>query len=266
MEARSLPIHQSCLLRSTNLIALRIWILLAGITLAVSAHGQKKVYFTSLEWPPYSGAELRGYGASVAVAKAAFEVMGYDLHVDFFPWARTVGLAKAESSHYHGYFPEYYSAEIEQEFLFSDPMGTGPLGFAEQSFKPVLWEGLDDLASYKIGVVRGYVNTEELDKRIVDGRIKAEPVVADVDNIKKLSVGRLDLAVIDPNVFQYLITHEPELKRAKGLVKINSKILENKELFLCFKKTEEGQELKAIFNQGLKKIDIEAIMSDFLRQ
>ena len=47
---------------------------------------------------------------------------------------------------------------------------------------------------------------------------------------------------------------------------INSKILENKELFLCFKNTEEGRELRAIFNQGLKKIDIEAIMNDFLKQ
>lgn len=248
------------------MIALRIWILLMGITLVASAQGQKKVHFTSLEWPPYSGAGLRGQGASVAVAKAAFEVMGYDLQVDFYPWARTVGLAKAKGSHYHGYFPEYYSAEIEQEFLFSDPIGTGPLGFAEQTFNPILWEKMDDLASYKIGVVRGYVNTEELDKRIADGRIKAEPVVADVDNIKKLSIGRLDLAVIDPNVFNYLMAHKPELKKAKPLVKINYRILENKELFLCFKNTEEGNELRAIFNQGLKKIDIEAVMADFLNQ
>ena len=248
------------------MIALRIWLLILGLTLMASAYGQKKVYFTSLEWPPYSGAALRGQGASVAVARAAFEVMGYELQVDFFPWARTVGLAKSEGSRYHGYFPEYYSADIEQEFLFSDPMGTGPLGFAQQAVRPIIWNELDDLSNYKIGVVRGYVNTEELDKRIADGRIKAEPVVADVDNIKKLSVGRLDLAVIDPNVFDYLLTHKPELKRSKGLVTINSKILENKELFLCFKNTEEGRELRAIFNQGLKKIDIEAIMNDFLKQ
>jgi len=248
------------------LIALRIWVLFLGFTLTATVYGEKKVYFTSLEWPPYSGAELRGQGASVAVAKAAFEVMGYELQVDFYPWARTVGLAKAKNSRYHGYFPEYYSADIEQEFLFSDPMGTGPLGFAQQSFRPVLWKELDDLSRFKIGVVRGYVNTEELDKRIAEGRIKAEPVVADVDNIKKLVAGRLDLAVIDPNVFQYLLTNEPELGDAKSLVEINPKILEDKELFLCFKNTEEGRELRAIFNEGLKKIDAESILIEYLNQ
>lgn len=149
--------------------------------------GQKKVYFTSLEWPPYSGENLRGQGASVAVARAAFEVMGYELHVDFYPWARTVGLAKAEETHYHGYFPEYYSPDIEQAFLFSDAMGQGPLGFAELKARPMKWNSLDDLSRYKVGVVRGYVNTEALDQRIRDGRIKAEAVVADSNNLRKLS-------------------------------------------------------------------------------
>lgn len=249
---------------------LRTVILLVSYTLmSFAAHGElerKKVHFTSLEWPPYSGAQLRGQGASVAVARAAFDVMGYELHVDFYPWARAVGLAKVKDSRYHGYFPEYYSAEVETEFLFSDVIGSGPLGFIEQPVNPITWTTLDDLFKYRIGVVRGYVNTSEFDTRIADGRIRAEPVVADIDNIKKVVAERLDLAVIDVNVLDYLMNNSPELKGLKGRAVFNARLLEQKDLFLCFKNTEEGQELRAIFNQGLKKINVDAIMKDYLNQ
>lgn len=248
------------------MIALRILLLMLTLVCVTSAHGQKKVYFTSLEWPPYSGENLKGQGASVAVARAAFDAMGYELHVDFYPWARTVGLAKRNDSRYHGYFPEYYSADIAETFLFSEPMGKGPLGLIEHMAKPVAWQSIDDLSNFKIGVVRGYVNTDELDKRIADGRIKVEPVVADLDNLKKLTVGRLELAVMDPNVFRYLMANEPALAKHQRALQVNPKLLEEKDLYLCFKNTDEGRELLAIFNEGLKQIDVKGIMADYLRQ
>ncbi len=242
-----------------------VGLLLALVMLFPSVQASEKtVLFTSLEWPPYSGEALREQGASVAVARAAFAVMGYQLDVHFYPWARAVGLAKKRSSPYHGYFPEYYSSEIEQEFLFSDPIGSGPLGFAERAVKPIFWRNLTDLEPLKIGVVRGYVNTKVLDERIAQGRIKAEPVVADVDNLKKLAAGRLDLAVIDHYVFRYLIKHDPTLSDIAPMLALNAKPLELKKLFLCFKNTEEGKELLAIFNEGLKRVDVQAIMREYM--
>lgn len=65
------------------------------------------VYLTSLEWPPYSSAELPNQGASIAVAKAAFAAMGYQLEVEFYPWSRAVALATRDKK-YAGYFPEYW--------------------------------------------------------------------------------------------------------------------------------------------------------------
>ena len=91
----------------------------------------RSVKLTSLEWPPYTGQDLPEQGASIIIAKAAFMAMGYHLTVDFYPWQRAVYKAK-EGKDYIGYFPEYYAESIESEFIFSEPMGTSPLGFAEK--------------------------------------------------------------------------------------------------------------------------------------
>ena len=173
-----------------------------------ASYGDKTVYLTSLDWPPYSGKALKEQGASVAVAKAAFKAMGYTLVVEFFPWSRAVNLAKSGSSKYMGYFPEYYSDDVAKEFIYSAEMGSGPLGFVEQTSKPINWRTMDDLSRYKIGVVRDYVNTAEFDARVASGKIKVEAVTADVNNIQKVSSGRLDLAVIDKNVMAYLFANE----------------------------------------------------------
>lgn len=221
----------------------------------------KTVYLTSLDWPPYSGKDLPNQGASIAVAKAAFEAMGYKLVVDFFPWSRTVALATDKDSKYAGYFPEYYSDEIAETFHFSDVMGNGPLGFAQRKDKPIEWETLDDLHGQRIGVVQDYVNTAEFDARVADGRIKGEPVTSDTINLLKLANGRIDLVVIDTNVMNYLLKTEARLKPLADKLEFNPRMMEDKKLYVCFKKTPENEKLLKIFNEGLTKIDVQAIMS-----
>ncbi|WP_230425637.1 hypothetical protein [Spartinivicinus ruber] len=105
----------------------RLISLVIGLALAMdfgmhSAVIAETVYLTSLDWPPYTGKKLKQQGASVAVAKAVFKAAGYDLVVEFYPWKRAVDLAKDDPK-YAGYFPEYYAAELAQNFTFSEPIG-----------------------------------------------------------------------------------------------------------------------------------------------
>lgn len=229
----------------------------------MSAHAKEKVFLTSLEWPPYAGANLPEQGASVAVAKAAFDAMGYELVVEFYPWSRAVNLAK-NNPKYAGYFPEYYSESGAQEWVFSESMGSSPLGFAQPANKPVNWSSMKDLEQYTIGVVRGYVNTEAFDEKVANGEIKAIPVTADLNNMQKVATGRIDMAVIDKNVMNYLFNNEPELKSLQGKASFNDKLLEDKTLHVAFKKSAKGEELSKVFNDGLKKIDVKAIMAKYL--
>lgn len=220
------------------------------------------IKLTSLEWPPYTSAAMSEQGASVAVAKAAFKAMGHDLVVEFYPWKRAVHLAK--EGKFDGYFPEYYSEELKADFVLSEPLGSGPLGFAELKAKPVTWSSLDDLKKYTIGVVSGYVNTTDFDSRVANKSIKASEASDDVKNLLKLSSGRSDLAVVDKNVMSYLLASDPKLKAQAGKIQFNTNLLEDKQLYVCFKKGPRGEKLAGILNEGLKKIDVQGIMKNYL--
>ncbi len=219
------------------------------------------VKLTSLDWPPYTSPSLPEQGASALVAKKAFEAMGHQLVVEFYPWKRAVALGKDDPA-YAGYFPEYYAKEIEADFIFSDAMGDSPLGFAEHADAPVTWSGLDDLKGIRIGTVSGYVNTASFDAAVASGALDADAAPSDDKNIQKLAAQRIRLAVIDQNVMNYLLGNQfPE---HKDKIRFNTKPLEIKKLHICFSKTEEGGKLAAIFNEGLKKIDAAKIVQDYL--
>lgn len=233
-----------------------------GLALSNSIAAAEKVTLTSLDWPPYTSESLASQGASVAVAKAAFAAVGYDLKVEFYPWKRAVHLAK-EDANYDGDFPEYYAEELKADFILSEPMGSGPLGFAQAANANISWANMDDLKKYKIGIVSGYVNTAEFDDMTARGLLQTSAASDDVKNLLKLGSGRLDLAVIDKNVLAYLLKTDPSLKSSAGKITFNDNVLEDKQLYICFKKGSRGQKLATSFNEGIKQIDVEKIMREF---
>jgi polar amino acid transport system substrate-binding protein len=241
---------------------------LLAFTLILSASlsfaEDKIIQLTSLDWPPYSSKSLDQQGASVAVAKEAFKAMGYQLKVDFFPWSRAIALAKDSSSDYAGYFPDYFSDENAKDFIYSAAMGSSPLGFAERKDKSINWTTLQDLKPYRIGVVQDYINAAEFDAMIANKTLKSSVTTTDEKNLKKLVGKRVDLAVVDKNVMNYLFKTNPSLANKASEAQFNSTLLENKKLFICFKKGPKGEDLAKIYNEGLKKIDIIAIMNKHL--
>lgn len=231
------------------------WWLVACL-LCSTVQASQQVYMTSLEWPPYSGSKLAENGLSVAIAREAFAIMGYDLIVEFKPWVRTVTTATKENR-FIGYFPEYYFDT--EEFVFSQSIGSGPLGFVQNVRSPVYWAELTDLEGLRIGVVQGYVNTKQFDELVEQGTLTVEASVSDNRNIHKVAKSRLDVAVIDSNVLAYLIRVDPRAKVLAQRLEMNQKLLAIKEIHLAFKNTPEGQRWRDIFDQGLKQVDIDAV-------
>lgn len=236
-----------------------------GLLFAVTGNtaNAETVHLTSLDWAPYSGKTLANQGASVVVAQAAFKAMGHELVVDFFPWSRAVKLASESGSKYAGYFPEYLYES--SEFTFSAPMGQGPLGLVENKSKPITWAQVSDLAKYKLGVVQDYVNTEELDALVASGDIKPQVVTSDEINVQKVAGGRIDGAVIDANVLSYMLANSSKLAKAKDQVQMNAKLLMNKDLYIAFRNDADGKKWQGIYNEGLGKIDINALMAAHLK-
>lgn len=223
----------------------------------------KVITFSTLVWPPYSGKTLIQGGASIHVVRTALAAVGYKLEIRFYPWQRTVHEAKYNPE-IAGFFPEYYSSEQAEQFLYSDPIGSSPVGFAEHSPGNRTWERLDDLKQYTIGVVDGYINYEPFDKMVDDGEIRTDGSVSDTTNLRKVLAGRVDMAVVDINTFRHILRNDEILSSHRDSLAINPRLLHRHELFVCFKKTSEGKRLRELLNKGLKAIDARKVHQEYL--
>lgn len=231
-------------------------VLLCGPTCAQD--DGRTIRLTTLEWPPYTTQEMAHGGESTAVVRAALAAVGYQLEVEFFPWKRAVALTRKRSK-FDGYFPEYQSDAIAQRCLLSDPIGSGPVGFAQLLSRPIQWKTLDDLAPYRIGVVHDYVNSAGFDLRVAQQRQRVDLARDDTQNLRKLAAGRIALAVVDQRVFDYLMRHDPQLQAYKNKLAFNSRPLEIKQLYICFRPTAKGERLRGLVNAGLRKLDGSAL-------
>ncbi|WP_299010105.1 transporter substrate-binding domain-containing protein [uncultured Shewanella sp.] len=215
------------------------------------------LYLTSLNWPPYASEQLENKGAVVEVTRAALRAMGHELVVDFYPWNRAVRLATRSHTKYLGYIPEYiFPAD---NVVFSVEIGSSLLVIVENKDNPIYWEKLSDLNQYSIGVVKGYVNTQEFDGMIASGLQRVETVTSDDQNIRKVVSGRVNGAVIDLHVLKYLLAREG-MEPLKERIQVNPRSLVEKQLFIAFRNTPEGRRWRDIVNEGLAKIDVDALM------
>ncbi|MBN1971737.1 MAG: transporter substrate-binding domain-containing protein [Candidatus Delongbacteria bacterium] len=206
------------------------------------------VKLTTLDWEPYIGQKLNNQGFVAEIVKEAFKRGGYDIEIQYYPWARTVD--KAKKGEVDGYMPEYYSEELKNDFYVSEPFAGGPVGLFKRKGFDLKYEKLEDLKGYKIGVVRDYVNEENFDKATY---LTKDEVTDDLTNIKKLLANRIDLFVADKFVGFYLLNeHMPEMTMQMEFVEPPLIV---HDLYVCINKNVKDAKKKIdSFNKGLKEM------------
>jgi len=225
-----------------------IWVLpLMVLFFGCVAHGEP-LRLGTLEWPPFVGLELPEQGRVSARVRSICAAAGMDLDVSFLPWKRV--LMETRTGIVQGYFPEYRSAEREKEFYFSQTVGCSVVGLVHRRDMTLNWTRLEDLASYRIGVVDGYVNTEEFD-RLVDMGVLF-PVTCNSDELalRMLEAGRIDAAVMDRAVFRHLAGRAASKQAPSGLV-FGANILAVHSLHVCFPRTPAGKALAERFDRAI---------------
>jgi polar amino acid transport system substrate-binding protein len=224
------------------------------------------VAVNTLEWPPYTSPDLPKGGATTDVVEQAFAAAGMEASVSYLPWKRAISVAKDDPA-VAAYYPGYHCRHVDG-FIASDPIGNGPLGFAENVNAPVSWANIDDIGKQKlkVGTVLGYANTDEFDEKAGTGWIRSIPAPDDLTNLRKLVRQRIDMAVIDKLVLSYILATEPSLAADAEVLRFNPKPLEEKTLFLCFTDDEAGRALRDRFNAGLAQVDVERIVEDYFEK
>lgn len=226
------------------------------MTLPASA---ETLVVATLDWDPYIGRSLPNQGYVAEVVREAFQQEGYELDMKFLPWAKVVALSK--KGKFAAYFPEYYARELHENFLVSDPIPGGPLVFFKRKDTTVNFKSLHDLKPYRIGVVRGYVNTAEFDGADF---LSKEAAKDDITNMRKLVSGKIDLMVADQFVGRHLLaTQMPE---KADLVDEVTPVLEDKDLYICFPKS-NAQSTKRMqaFNKGIKTLQENGRITEILK-
>jgi polar amino acid transport system substrate-binding protein len=207
----------------------------------------------SLDWPPYTGYQLEQQGETTVLLRQVFAAMQQDLQTDFLPWSRAIRASEKTGGLYAGYFPEYQTQN--PKFILSDSLGVSELGFVEATAKPLGQLSVAVLAKFQLGVVQDYVNLTVVDQMIGRGQLTPQVALSDRQNVLKVALGRLDLAVIDPRVLTYLLEHDAEVKRlATDKVQFNSSLTELKTLHLALRREPAHQLLIEKFNQHLQKV------------
>ncbi len=225
---------------------LALGVLLSLILVCTSLVRAETWKLTSLNWQPYSGAEMASQGNSIQKLRQLLEAHGITLVVEFYPWKRAQYLAGKPE--YAGYFPAW-PEEVGDGFTASPAVDTSVIGYIKRKGEQIDFETVDGLfENYRVGIVSTYVYPAS-----VQAAIQANPKNTDKSNdevslLKKLSGGRFQVAITDPNVMMYLAGTE-------GISNVEplAKILEDKPLVISFRKGEDNQKridfLKKVLTQ-----------------
>lgn len=223
-------------------------ILFLSVSALTSIVCAREISMLTVEWAPHYGSELPENGLTTAIVKAAFKAEGHNSDVDFIPWARA--LKEVEQGNSDIVMGAYHSKEREKSYIFSDPIYFLELGLiARPGLDISRYRSLQELTPYIIGVSRGFANSEEFDAAtFLNKQVATFPNL----NIRKLFRGRIDMAVMNFDLFRH------EAKK-EGFcisdVEFMEPPLETHGLYLmASRQIADGDKIIEDFNRGLDKI------------
>ncbi len=204
-------------------------ILLAFLAQASAAEPQVMRLATD-PWPPYSygsddGGDLER-GITLDILNALGDRMNKDVVANLYPWKRV--LLYLREGDYDITLPIQYKPEREEFLAFSDVLVEDRvyIWYLKNSGEKLSkWRNIDDLNSFKLGVVDGYTQGAEFDQAIAEKRIPSEAATSSEENFKKLLAKRVDGIIEVESVAQGFFLENPEwrtqIERAPTVVNID---------------------------------------------
>ena len=198
------------------------------------------------EWPPYASDNLLNKGFFSEVIEEVFKDAGYISNTKLYPWKRA--MKRVINGESDILMTLYWTEERTKDMFFSDVITEAPIGFFRRKGDNIVFNKLEDLKKYSIGIVNGYSNGEEFDNATY---LKTEGVYKDLLNFKKLMYNRIDLCVGDKFVGLYTITKDFPL--AEGQIVFIEPPLSVRKIYIGIsKKTKNYKKIMIDFNNALK--------------
>lgn len=203
------------------------------------------------EFPPWTGAKLAGDGCVNSIVREAFANEGIEVRFTYLPWKRA--FEEAKHGRYDATSYWYTNQERELSMRLSDPLiQNRTVFFQRKAMAPVSWQSLDDLSGYSMSATLGFTYTKSFYEAVNAGILKPIMVPTDIQNLKMLMSGRIDIFATDEMSGLYMAKSlnidaaklrviEPELAKANGYL-------------MAAKSNPHSEELIESFNRGLRKL------------
>jgi polar amino acid transport system substrate-binding protein len=234
------------------------------LSLSVSAAERPVLRFATEDWPPFFSSTLPGNGLTGALLAAVVERMGYTMQIDYFPWKRAMeqGL---HNPRYAGAVALFRTPEREKLCHFSEALGSRQTVLAYLKEKPVSAVALGDLQGVRLGTVDGYSYGEQFDAMVRDGLLAVEKASSDEVNLRKLLHQRFHAIVIEKRMLNYLLAHGRYSLAEKERIAIADNLFSERNVHVCFQRTEEGARQQQAFNKQVRSVDLAAIERNYWR-
>lgn len=221
-----------------------------------------EIHLVSCDWKPYAAEGLPDNGFTCEIISEAFKAKGHSVSFTFLPWRRA--MHETERGTFNGCFSAYYNEDRARRFAMSEPYITGPLVLCSKNDLNFTYTNLKDLKPFRVGTVIGYANTKEFDAA---NFIKKDPVVTDLQNLRKLLSGRVDLIIIDKYLAIYHLKNAPVLEGSISNVRFIDPPLKEQTVHIMFSKAVPFYKTTVHdFNQGLKAIKKNGVYEKILRK
>ncbi|WP_163832484.1 substrate-binding periplasmic protein [Spartinivicinus ruber] len=206
------------------------------------------------EWPPFTDSKANNHGIGLQIVKESFGNVGHDVTFKFFPWKRAYSVAK--DAEYQASAIWAKNDDRTVDFYYSDPVIDNETVFLYLEGTVFNWETLADLKKYKVGITTGYSYGQEFDTAVKNSVFSVSTITSDLQNIKKLLAGRIEVFPIEINVgYSIIKSNFPADKAAK--IKHHPKILNTSPTYLIVPKKLGEEKAKKIvndFNKGLSML------------
>jgi polar amino acid transport system substrate-binding protein len=151
-------------------------------------------------WPPYADASLPGQGLAVEIVTTALKRAGYTTYVRIDSLDRI--LEGGALGVYDVFATPWYTDARNRYLDYSEPYLQSRIRFIKRKDKDFSFHSLDDLKGVMVGTVKDYAYSEKFN----DSRdIIKIPENNLIQNLLKLTQGRIDLTLDDELVLQYEI-------------------------------------------------------------
>lgn len=218
---------------------------LFALALAGSCRAQEAVQIAVDGYnPPFmSGTDSVAHGLYPALLTAAFDAMHKPVAITPMPWPRVVVALDEQRSGAAGI---YKTAERTKNYDFSAPLFVERIGVYYQAVRPVRFRTVADLAGLRVGAIIGWSYGDEFDRARKAGSFTVETVQSDLQNLRKLELGRIDVAliVVDSASALFEDGRFPSVARSEQL-------LAESPTYLAFHKDARQRELLRQFNRAL---------------